>query len=165
MQSAGKLKNACEREVPIGENWPCEKKYSSGWFPHFKPMKTFIRDTGESLGVSEQIWEQHLFTSLPLKKARSSVEADRGPGLSRSLLNPPLPFPVCYTPDWQSGCYCPLPCSPWMLPLTSDLSSPRSLQCAAKAAANYFDLCGHSEAFNFELHKQPSRHLSLSQYR
>ncbi len=77
----------------------------------------------------------HLITSLPLKRVRSSIPADRGSGLTRRLLYPPLLLVTSdfVTPHWlvtlpPLTCHPLLTCQPPtdVIP-TTGLSSPTDM--------------------------------------
>ncbi len=92
---------------------------------------------------------QVVITSLPLKKARSSIGADRGSGLTRPMLYPPpwMPPPSCQPstkyirtkvkPPPHGKCYPPMEVA---TPPMESATPP--LRCMAMVAAKYIGLWG-----------------------
>ena len=66
-----------------------------------KMVKLTAKSTAGENPDSDKRPSNGMSTSLPLKKARSSIRADHGSGSIRPLLHPP---PLCVTPNWQSRC-------------------------------------------------------------
>ena len=94
--------------------------------------------------VVEKVWSRHLITSMPLKKARSSIGADRGSGLRGPLLQltPPMDATLqpstskdqCQTPPGM--CHPVLKCHPPRCTPPTDVPPPLHLpRCIAMALA------------------------------